>query len=254
MEYYSEAETQAVREMSERGGWKHYEPADILRPDLIPTFEAPSMKLLKYRAMVRNYESFVVLGQFDDADKPRRMEHHDLKYEARKLGLVATSGTARFNHYDGHRKSSEFSTLKVSSEAGIYAVLWSCIETNPTTDINGIKIGMIRNPGSVNPFATRTFVETLKQIALNLQTDVMWGNTLEVNDPAFPTNALQDKRFQAAEIRTFQASDQGKVDLEVSRLAKFWELMGLPVMISPDSGGIANGIFSANWQSSVLAA
>ena len=234
MEFYGEAEKKAVQQMANRGGWKNYEPGDILRPDLIPTFEAPSMKLLKYRSMIRNYESFVVLDQFDDSDKPRCMEHHDMKYEAKKLDLIAISGTGYFNHYDGRRKTSEFSTLKVSSDDGIYAILWHCIETNPETDLNGIKIGMIRNPGSVNPFKTRAFVQTLKQIALKLQADAIWGNTLEVNDPAFPTNAKEDKRFQTAEIRNFQSSDGEGVKLEVSRLAKFWEMMGLPVVVSPD--------------------
>ena len=82
--------------------------------------------------------------------------------------------------------------------------------------------------------------------------DMTWGNPLTVDDENYPHNSEQDRRFEIFENRKIEDSS-GQIEImKINRLSKYWSLVGLPIILSPDSGEIGNGVLSDSYKQKLI--
>ena len=207
-----------------------------------------------------NYPPFIHIVGYPKSNPERYTGKWHLEmWNAFSIGgkLKPVSGDAYFNYFDKskmERTTRLISPLRVTCrESGVYAELLDVTEANNDDKIKAAKILMLRNPNAPNPSAVRRTVrEVVHTIICTLKYDIIWGNPLELNDENYPHNSTKDKRFDVYTTMKVESSDGETEELKVTRLARYWHLMGLRLILSPDSGKIACGAVSEGYKRQLM--
>ena len=284
MKYFSTDEIPAIKQMADRvagdtyGDWTK---EDILRPEgswrmkpaggngvnsfaweMNPHYERMNELELfqEYLNLKINYPPFVHIVCFPKSNPARHTDNRHLQmWNAFSFGgkLKPVSGDAFYNYYDRskmERATRIINPLRVTCrETGVYAELLDVSGSNDGDKIKAVKILMLRNPSAPNPHAVRRTVhELIRTIICTLKYDIVWGNPLELDDENYPHNSEEDKRFEVWDTINVESSEGETTELKVTRLARYWDLMGLGLIMSPEGGKIGCGAVSEGYKRHLL--